>query len=336
MILYVLIVALMVVLFICLGVYATNYKTVPPNQAMVVFGKKFHDGFMISQGGGKFIFPLIEQVEYLDLTVRTLEIRLNEVLTSTGVMINIEATAMAKISSEEDIIRNAAEQLLSKDHEEINYIAQRTLEGHLRGICAQLTVEEINGDRNKMAGMIMDTAIPDLNTTGLTVITFVITRLFDEVGYLEALGKKATAEVVGNASIAEAEAEREGDIGVAMAMKEAQEEEVGFLKRAEEVVSGQAGEASKLFILARALEKTDTIYQRESGDILRILEDKGMGKNELDLVKGLIRDPGVRGIKNKNLALEEVQKKLAVWKADLESRSRDSRGTALPEGGDGA
>lgn len=225
-VLYIFVIVFMLVVIIL--VYANRYKRVPPDRAMVVYGKekirevrgqKKKIGFQIVKGGGKFIIPIIEGVEYLPLEIRTLDITVKSVVTQEGVMLNVEAVAQTKIASDIDSLYTAAEQLLHKTNEEIDYVLIKSLEGHVRGVCANLTVEQINADRNKVSQEIQSVAVTDLKTMGLNVRSFTIRDLSDEVGYLEAMGKKRTAEVKRDAVIGEAEAKRDAKIESAEADK---------------------------------------------------------------------------------------------------------------------
>ena len=70
------IVLLIVAIILGLAVYASRYKKVPPNAAMVVYGRKTKEGigYSVISGGGRFILPIFESYEFLPLDVRTLDV----------------------------------------------------------------------------------------------------------------------------------------------------------------------------------------------------------------------------------------------------------------------
>src|SRR3990170_628174 len=161
----ILIVVLVIAAFAAVGIYASRYKRVPPNMAMVVYGAKQKQagvrGYNVVSGGGRFVWPIVEDVAWLRLDVRTLDVVVNEIVTDvtrSGARINIKAVGQVKVSSDPTTLLTAAENLLGKQDQEVNEIALKTLEGHARGICATLTVEQINSDRDSIASKIMGLA----------------------------------------------------------------------------------------------------------------------------------------------------------------------------------
>src|SRR3972149_860930 len=183
-------------------IYKNQYKRVPPNMALVVYGRKVKQvgarGYSVVSGGGRFVLPLVEDVAWLRLDVRTLDVVVNEIVTDvqrSGARINIKAVAQVKISSDATTLLTAAENLLGKQDQEVNEIALKTLEGHARGICATLTVEQINSDRDSIASKIMGLAGNDLKNMGIEIRSFVIKEIEDEHGDLAALGVERTEEV---------------------------------------------------------------------------------------------------------------------------------------------
>src|SRR3989449_5996740 len=204
-----------------IGAYAARYKKVPPDAAMVVYGRKYGGkGYDVLRGGGKFIVPIVESYRFLPLGIRTLDVVVNEIVTDvtrSGARVNIKAVAQVRISDDPDVLRTAAGQLLHKSDVEINEIALKTLEGHVRGVCATLTIEQVNSDRDAIASKILTMAGEDLKNLGIEIRSFVIKEIEDEHGYLDALGVKRTEEVKRDARIGKANANREATIAEALA-----------------------------------------------------------------------------------------------------------------------
>jgi len=215
--------------FIAIAIAASRYKKVPPNMAMVVYGKKQRAaggrGYKVISGGAKIIVPVVESVQWLKLDVRTLDLVVNDIVTDverSGAKINIKAVAQVKISSDEATLNTAAENLLGKTEQQVDEIALKTLEGHVRGVCATLTVEEVNSDRDAIASKILGMAGNDLKNMGIEIRSFVIKEIEDAYGYLDALGVKRTEEVKRDARIGKAGANREATIAEAKAAQEAE------------------------------------------------------------------------------------------------------------------
>ncbi|MFQ5909204.1 MAG: flotillin family protein [Thermoplasmata archaeon] len=220
--------AILAGIFAPIILYAWRYKKVPPDKAMVVYGKRQigKKGYQVISGGAKFIMPIIESYEFLPLDVRTLDVNVNDIVTDvarSGAKVNIKTVAQVKISSDPATLNTAAEHLLHKRDSEINEIAMKTLEGHVRGVCATLTVELINSDRDAISSQIQTMAAADLKNMGIEIRSFVIRDLEDVHGYLDALGVKKTEEVKRDARIGKAKANREATIQEAKAAMEGEQ-----------------------------------------------------------------------------------------------------------------
>ncbi|HEV8594306.1 MAG TPA: SPFH domain-containing protein, partial [Thermoplasmata archaeon] len=219
---------LIVAVIIGLAFYANRYKKVPPDKAMVVYGRKIKEGragYQVITGGGKFIVPIVEAYEFLPLEIRTLDVVVEDIVTDvrqSGAKLNIKAVAQVRISDDMATLRTAAAQLLHKRDPEINEIALKTLEGHVRGICATLTIEQINSERDAIASQIQGLAANDLKNIGMEIRSFVIKEIEDAHGYLDALGVKRTEEVKRDARIGKANANREATVAEASAAQQAE------------------------------------------------------------------------------------------------------------------
>jgi len=226
--LFVPIIVVLVILALIVGMalFSRNYVKVPPNAVGVFSGRKRKTpdgklvGYRMVKGGASFRFPLLEQVDYLSLNVFTIPLEIKRAYTLKGVPISVKAVANVKIKSDDLSLSAAAERFLGMSHEEIQRVIFQTLEGHLRSILGTLTVEEVNSDRASFAQKLTSEAAVDLERMGIGVDVLTVQDVSDEEGYLDALGKKRTAEVKRDGTIGEAEATRDAKIKSALAMQE--------------------------------------------------------------------------------------------------------------------
>jgi flotillin len=177
-------------------------------------------GYRMVKGGAALKFPLLERVEYLSLNVMTIPLEIKRAYTQKGVPVSVKAVANVKIRSDDTSLQAAAERFLEMTHDQMQRVIFQTLEGHLRSILGTLTVEEINCDRQSFAQKLTSEAASDLEKMGLGVDVLTIQEISDEEGYLDALGKRRTAEVKRDATIGEAEATRDAKIKSALALQE--------------------------------------------------------------------------------------------------------------------
>lgn len=206
--------------------FARNYLKVPPNYVAVLSGRKrkLADGrtvgYRMVRGGAALRIPLLEKVDYLSLNVMTIPLEIKRAYTVKGVPMSVKAVANVKIRSDEGALHAAAERFLGMTPEHIQRVIFQTLEGHLRSILGTLTVEEVNSDRTSFAQKLTSEAAVDLQKMGLGVDVLTIQEVSDEEDYLNALGKRRTAEVKRDATIGEAEATRDAKIQSAKALQE--------------------------------------------------------------------------------------------------------------------
>ena len=218
---------LVAVIFILISVFVSRYVKVGPDEALIVSGrrKKLSNGqvvgFRIVKGGATFVWPVLEISKTISLRIMPLDVN-SSAYTSQGVQVTVDGIAQVKIDSHQEAIATAAEQFLSLKEDEIRRIATQTMEGHLRSIVGNLTVEEINQNRDAFAQNVQELAAGDLANMGLKIISFTIREIADKNGYLESLGKAQIARVQRDAVIGQAEAKRDADIKSAEAMQAGQ------------------------------------------------------------------------------------------------------------------
>ena len=220
------VVAVVVCLLIAMMLLSKNYIKVSPNQAAVISGRrrKLSDGSTVGyrqvRGGATLVIPFLEKVEYLDLNVITVPLATSRAYTSQGVPVSVKAVANVKIKGDDESLRAAAERFLGMPQDKFHGLIFQTLEGHLRAILGTLTVEEINNDRQSFAQKLTSEAAGDLEKMGIGLDALTIQEISDDEGYLDALGKRRTAEVKRDAEIGQAEANRDSKIKASLALQE--------------------------------------------------------------------------------------------------------------------
>ncbi|WP_035154312.1 flotillin family protein [Cohnella thermotolerans] len=229
----ILVVAVLVVLGLA---FWARYKTVSPDEAMIVTGSflgtknvavdESGRRIKIVRGGGAFILPIFQQAQFLSLLSHKLDVTTPEVYTEQGVPVMTDAVAIIKIGGSVEDVATAAEQFMGKPTESLKGEAQEVLEGHLRAILGTMTVEEVYRNRDKFAQEVQGVAARDLKKMGLQIVSFTIKDVRDKHGYLEALGKPRIAAVKRDADIAEAQAIRDSRIQKALAEEEGQKAEL--------------------------------------------------------------------------------------------------------------
>src|ERR1700704_5116432 len=208
----------LVILFL-MSMLARLYRKAGPNEALIVYGFR---GTRVVQGHGTVIFPMVENCKGLSLELMSFDVAPQQDLyTKQGVAVTVEAVAQIKVKSDKESILTAAEQFLTKTDQERESLIRLVMEGHLRGIIGQLTVEQIVKEPEMVADRMRGTCADDMNKMGLEVVSFTIKEVRDKNDYITNMGRPDIARIKMQADIAAPEAERDTAIKRAEAMRAA-------------------------------------------------------------------------------------------------------------------
>ena len=207
--------------FVFLIVLVKRYKRCPSDRILVVYGKVGGgQSAKCIHGGAAFIYPVIQDYQFLDLTPISIEVNLVNALSKQNIRVNVPSRFTIGVSTEPGIMQNAAERLLGLNQNDIQELAQEIIFGQLRLVVASMDIEEINNDRDKFLTNISQSVESELKKVGLKLINVNITDIVDESGYIEALGKEAAAHAINAARKSVAEKTRDGSIGEANAVQD--------------------------------------------------------------------------------------------------------------------
>ncbi len=210
---------IVLITLILMGTLARLFRKAGPNEALIVYGMR---GQRVVKGHGTFIFPMFEQARLLSLELMSFDVAPQQDLyTKQGVAVTVEAVAQIKVRSDAESIMTSAEQFLTKAPSEREGLIRLVMEGHLRGIIGQLTVEQIVKEPEMVGERMRATCSDDLSKMGLEVVSFTIKEVRDKNEYITNMGRPDVARIRRDAEIATAEAERDTAIRRAIALREA-------------------------------------------------------------------------------------------------------------------
>jgi len=221
-----LVVIFVVIIFITILALFSRYKRCPSDKILVIYGKtgKTTAGTSRSaktiHGGAAFVWPVIQNYAFLDLTPISLEANLTNALSRQNIRIDVPSRFTVGISTEPGIMTNAAERLLGLPLSHIQELAKDIIFGQLRLVVATMDIEEINTDRDKFLANVSQNVEAELQKIGLKLINVNVTDIRDESAYIEALGKEAAAKAINDAKKSVAEKNRDGSIGEAIAKQD--------------------------------------------------------------------------------------------------------------------
>ncbi len=210
-------VALIAIILAAVAAIKSLIVIVPPNRVAVISGRNraLTDGrtvgYRVIKGGRTLRVPLLEKVDYMDLNTIPIEVSVTNAYSKGAIPLDVQGVANIKVSSREGVLENSVERFLGRESSYIQQIAKENLEANLRGVLSTLTPEEVNEDRLKFAQTLIDEADDDIKTLGLELDVLKIQNVTDQVGYLEAVGRRQTALVMKEARESEAMREAEAE-----------------------------------------------------------------------------------------------------------------------------
>jgi flotillin len=211
--------ALVLTVLVLMMVAATLYRKAGPHEALIVYGLR---GPRVVKGGGTLIVPMVENFRQLSLQLMSFDVAPQQDLyTKQGVAVTVEAVAQIKVKSDPESILTAAEQFLTKTEQAREGLIRLVMEGHLRGIIGQLSVEQIVKEPEMVGDRMRATCADDMSKMGLEVVSFTIKEVRDKNDYISNMGRPDIARIKRDADVASAEAERDTAIRRADAMRAA-------------------------------------------------------------------------------------------------------------------
>ncbi len=318
----------LLVLMVLWGV--SRYKRCPSDRVLVIYGKTGkNQSARCIHGGAAFVWPVIQDYAYLDLTPISIDVDLRSALSKQNIRINVPARFTVGISTSEGVVMNAANRLLGLPLSNVRDLAQDIIIGQMRLVIAMMDIEEINADRDKFQETVYDHVDIELTKIGLKLINVNVTDIHDESGYIAALGKEAAAKAINDAKQSVAEKDRDGAIGAANAEAEQKVKVAQAVARATEgenlakvtIANSEAARRSKeaeALKIAISSEKIQSAKALEEAYSAETVAEEARAKREM----------ATREANEIVIAKIEQQKKVIEAEAEAERIRRLARGEA--------
>jgi len=287
--------AAVLVAFGFLMMLVKRYKRCPSNRILVIYGKTTEGrSARCLHGGGAFVWPLIQDFEYLNLDPMQIGIPLKGALSAENIRVNVPSVFTVAIGTEPATMQNAAIRLLGLQTTAIVKQTEDIIFGQLRQVIAAMRIEDINRNRDQFLASIQKSLEPELVKIGLVLINVNITDITDESGYIEAIGKKAASEAIQQATIDVAEQVKKGSIGVAAADRD-KAVQVASAHREQEIGTKEA-ERDQIVRVAE-LTKDKTVGERTAA-----FEQEAQIKERERQMRIAVADANAKAVTGENLS----------------------------------
>ncbi len=316
----VIIVGAVFVVLAVIVLFSSMFRKVGPNEAMIVYGFGMREPRVV-KGGGTFVWPMVQSTRSLSLELMSFDVApTQDLYTKQGVAVTVEAVAQIKVKSDPDSIRTAAEQFLNKTPPERENLIRLVMEGHLRGIVGQLTVEEIVKQPEMVSDKMRSTSAEDMAKMGLEIISFTIKDVRDKNQYIDNMSKPENASIRRVAAIAEAEASRDIAVRQAQTMRESA---VARAQADQERVDAETASATRQAEAQRNLEVARAEYAAA------VQKQKATADKAYDIEANVQQQQVVAA----QVGVERVQREeqIKVQDAEIQRRERELIATVLKQ-----
>jgi len=236
--------------------------TTGPNKALIKSGvcASSEGPMVIGEGGCIFVLPCCQTYDLLDLTIRTIDLQSNDVLSKKGVKVSLNGVAQVRIHKREDMLKEAAAQFLGMGKDQITDVVTQTMEGHQRAIIGSMTMEALYSDRHEFANQVREVCKEDMLKMGMEVVSYVITDITDKNEYFDSLGVARVQEVKKNAAVGKEKYQSEVKINQAMCNSQVEIEKV---QREQEANTKQQAAFTKIAEHKKNYKVQDTEFKRQ-------------------------------------------------------------------------
>ena len=299
-------------------VIARMYRKVGPNEALIRYGM---GGTQVYCGRGALIFPMVQTCRDLSLELMSFDVAPQQNLyTKQGVAVTVEAVAQIKVKSDKESILTAAEQFLSKEPNQREGLIRLVMEGHLRGIIGQLTVEQIVKEPEMVGDRMRSTCADDMSKMGLEVVSFTIKEVRDKNEYITNMGRPDVARIKRDAEVATAEAERD------IAIKRAEAQRAAAVAKA---MADQERVAAETASLAKQAEAQRDLDIKKAG----FLEATKRAQAQADKAYEIQTNIQQQQVIAEAVKVQQVEREaqVKVQEAEIARRERELIATVLKQ-----
>jgi flotillin len=207
--------------FLLIMFFISRFRRCPSDKILVVYGRTGSDeSAKCYAGGAAFVWPVIQDYQYLDLTPLSIDVNLQDALSKQNIRVSVPSQFTVGISNKPHLMLSAAERLLGLQRNDISALSHDIIMGQMRLVIANMDIEELNTDRDKFVESVYRNVGDELHKIGLELINVNVTDIQDESGYIAALGKEAAAKAINDARVKVAQEVRTGSIGEAEAQQD--------------------------------------------------------------------------------------------------------------------
>ena len=308
-----------VILLTFIGILS-RYRKCKSDEVLVVYGKTGRDkkSAKLYHGGAAFVWPIIQGYEFLSMKPMQIDCKLTGALSAQNIRVDVPTTITVAISTDPEVMQNAAERMLGLT--DVVY-------GQMRLVIADMTIEELNSDRDKFLSKVKDNIDTELRKFGLYLMNINISDIRDAANYIVNLGKEAESKAQNEAQANIEEQEKLGAIKIANQIKERetkvaetrkdQDIAIAETKKLQEISVANADKDRISQVAIANAEKESQVAKAEAEKNIRIEQANTEKESRIAELNSDMEIKQAEAAKKAAIGRNDAQKEVALSNADL-------------------
>ena len=313
-----------VILLTFIGILS-RYRKCKSDEVLVVYGKTGGEkkSAKLYHGGAAFVWPIIQGYEFLSMKPLQIDCKLTGALSAQNIRVDVPTTITVAISTDPEVMQNAAERMLGLTMDDKQNLITDVVYGQMRLVIADMTIEELNSDRDKFLSKVKDNIDTELRKFGLYLMNINISDIRDAANYIVNLGKEAESKALNEAQANIEEQEKLGAIKIANQIKE-RETKVAETRKDQDIAIAETkkqqeisvANADKEVAFANA-EKESQVAKAEAEKNIRIEQANTEKESRVAELNSDMEIKQAEAAKKAAIGRNDAQKEVALSNAEL-------------------
>lgn len=316
-----------VVLLTVIGILS-RYRKCKSDEVLVVYGKNgTAKSAKLYHGGAAFVWPIVQGYEFLSMKPMQIDCKLTGAISAQNIRVDVPTTITVAISTDPEVMQNAAERMLGLSMEDKQNLITDVVYGQMRLVIADMTIEELNSDRDKFLSKVKDNIDTELRKFGLYLMNINISDIRDAANYIVNLGKEAESKAQNEAQANIEEQEKLGAIKIAEQIKEREtrvaetrkDQEISIAAtRKEQEISVAQTDKERVSLVAKAnAEKESQVARAEAEKNINVEQANTAKESRIAELNSDMEIKQAEAQKKAAIGRNEAQKEIALSNAQL-------------------
>ena len=306
-----------VILLTFIGILS-RYRKCKSDEVLVVYGKTGGDkkSAKLYHGGAAFVWPIIQGYEFLSMKPMQIECKLTGALSAQNIRVDVPTTITVAISTDPEVMQNAAERMLGLTMDDKQNLITDVVYGQMRMVIADMTIEELNSDRDKFLAKVKDNIDTELRKFGLYLMNINISDIRDAANYIVNLGKEAESKALNEAQANIEEQEKLGAIKIANQIKE-RETKVAETRKDQDIAIAETKKQQEISVANADKDRISQVAKAEAEKNIRIEQANTEKESRVAELNSDMEIKQAEAAKKAAIGRNDAQKEVALSNAEL-------------------